>query len=648
MGLPATKPLASVYHVDHGDVIARNSSRESCRSTTVLPGAGASISRKKIRFTPVATICRTLSTLYGSESRHRTAWQSFFRAASLLAAIWAVFAVPAAARELKIQKFSAEVFVQQDSALNVTETIDVNFIGSWHGFYRSIPIEYVTPQGFNYSLFVKFDGATDAAGQPLKVESSRERHYLKWKIYVDDANDAVRTIVLHYRVANGLKYFEDHDELYWNVTGDEWEVPIENASAQILLPPGITGIRALAFTGSYGSRAQNADVVTSDNTVNVSMLRPLAFHEGLTVVVGWDKGFVKEPATSDLVNQFLASNWPLFFPVPIFLFMFWLWYTRGRDPRLGPVAVQYAPPDSMSPAEAGTLVDDEAAMRDITATIVDLAVRGYVTIEEKESQHMMGLYSNKEYVFHMNKKPADWKGLKSHELLLLAGIFANGASPDVELSALQNEFYKKLPGIKDAIFDALMERGYFQHRPDYVRSGFTAGGAVVGVMLFILGNSLSQKMGMAQAPFLIAALISAAIIIGFGWFMPARTADGAKALAGVLGFEDFLTHVEADRMDRISQTPETFEKFLPFAMALGVEKKWVGAFKNVYTQPPSWYQGSSFASGFYPLLFINSLDNMTARASSVMASAPRSSGGSGFGGGGSSGGGFGGGGGGGF
>jgi uncharacterized membrane protein len=101
-------------------------------------------------------------------------------------------------------------------------------------------------------------------------------------------------------------------------------------------------------------------------------------------------------------------------------------------------------------------------------------------------------------------------------------------------------------------------------------------------------------------------------------------------------------------MDKIEQTPATFEKFLPFAMALGVEKKWVGAFKNIYTQPPSWYQGNSFGSGFYPLMFISSLDNMTARASSVMTSAPRSSGGSGFGGGGSSGGGFGGGGGGGF
>jgi uncharacterized membrane protein YgcG len=578
----------------------------------------------------------------------RIARQFLLRGAVLLAAMMIAPATPAAARQLKIQKFSSEIFVQSDSALNVTETIEANFIGSWHGLYRSIPVEYVTPQGFNYTLFVKLESATDAAGQPLKVESSRDRHYLKWKIYVDDATDTVRTIVLHYRVSNGLKYFENHDELYWNVTGDEWDVPVENVTAQVLLPPGVTGVRALDFTGAYGSRAQNADVTTSENSVNVSMRRPLSFHEGLTIVVGWDKGFVTEPTTGDLVSQFLASNWPLFFPVPVFLFMFWLWYTRGRDPRVGPVAVQYAPPEGMTPAEAGTLVDDDAGMRDITATIVDLAVRGYLVIEEKEKDQMLGLLKNKEYVFHMKKKQAEWAGLKSHELVLLAGIFANGAEPDVELSSLQNQFYKNLPGIKESIFDALMERGYFQHRPDYVRSGFVVGGAVIGVLLFFTGNALSQKMGMAPTPFLIAAVISAAIIIGFGWFMPARTAEGAKALAGVLGFEDFLSHVEAGPMDRIAQTPETFEKFLPFAMALGVEKKWVGAFKNIYSQPPSWYQGGYSGGVFYPLMFVNSLDNMTAHASSVMASAPRSSGGSGFGGGGSSGGGFGGGGGGGF
>jgi len=328
--------------------------------------------------------------------------------------------------------------------------------------------------------------------------------------------------------------------------------------------------------------------------------------------------------------------------------MFWLWFTRGRSPRAGPIAVQYAPPEGMSPAEAGTLVDENAAMRDITATIVDLAVRGYIVIEEQDKSGMMGLVHNKDYIFHLKKGPREWPGLKAHELALLAGIFLNGGQTDVALSSLQNVFYRNLPGIKNNIFDELMERGYFQHRPDYVRNGYVGGGIAAGVVLFYMGNALSAKMGMAPAPFFVAAILSGGIIAGFGWFMAARTASGAKALAGVLGFEDFLTHVEADHMDRISQTPVTFEKFLPFAMALGVEKKWVGAFQNIYSQPPSWYQGGFYNGGFYPIVFISSLDNMTMRASSVMASAPRSSGGSGFGGGGFSGGGMGGGGGGGF
>ncbi len=559
------------------------------------------------------------------------------------------FATTASARELKIEKFSAEIFIQQDASLEVNETIDVNFIGAWHGLYRTIPVEYVTPQGFNYSLFVKLEGATDAAGQPLKVESSRQGKYLKWKIYVDDATDVDRTIHLRYKVRNGLKFFEDHDELYWNVTGDEWDVPVYDASAQILLPAGATGVRTNVFTGSFGSTAHGGEASNSGSIVEVSMDRPLSFHEGLTVAVAFDKGFVKEPGAGDLIGQFFASNWPIFLPILVFFFMFWLWSTRGRDPRVGSVAVQYEPPDGLTPAEAGTLVDEQAAMRDITATIVDLAVRGYIVIEEKEKSGIAGmLLHSKDYTFHLKKGLREWPGLKAHELALLGGIFSNGALTDVDLSSLQNVFYKTLPTIKNNIFDELMQHGYFQHRPDYVRGGFITGAIVTGVLLFFLGTAMSQKMGMAPAPFFVAAIFSAGIIAGFGWFMPARTANGAKALAGVLGFEDFLTHVESDHMNRVSQTPETFEKFLPFAMALGVEKKWVGAFQNIYSQPPSWYQGNYSSGGFYPIMFVNSLDHMTTSASSIMASAPRSSGGSGFGGGGSSGGGFGGGGGGGF
>ena len=570
------------------------------------------------------------------------------RALCIVILLAAGFAAPASARQLKIQNFKAEIIVEPDASIGVTETIQADFIGVWHGLYRTIPVEYVTPQGFNYALFVRLESAKDDAGNSLKVETSRQGNYLKWKIYVNDATDAVRTITLDYRVKNGLKFFEDHDELYWNVTGDEWDVPIESASAEILLPQGVTGIRATDYTGARGSRAQNAEITTSDTSVNVSMLRPLGFHEGLTVVVGWDKGAVAEPGAGERINQFLASNWPLFFPVLVFIGMFWFWYARGRDPRVGPIAVQYAPPDGLSPAEAGTLVDNDAAMRDITSTIVDLAVRGYVTIEEVEKSGLLHLINNKDYVFHLKKSAKEWAGLKSHELVLLAALFSNGLIPDVTLSSLENRFYTNLPQIKNSIFDELMERGYFQHRPDYVRSSFVGGGIAVGVVLMFLGNRIAQQMGMAPPAFLIAGLLSGGIIAAFGWFMSARTLSGVKALAGVLGFEDFLSHVEADRLSRVGETPQTFEKFLPFAMALGVEKKWVGAFQNIYSQPPSWYQGGYYNGSFHPLMFVASLDAMTSRANSVLASAPRSSGGSGFGGGGGSGGGFGGGGGGGF
>ena len=328
--------------------------------------------------------------------------------------------------------------------------------------------------------------------------------------------------------------------------------------------------------------------------------------------------------------------------------MFWLWRSRGRDPRVGAIAVQYEPPAGLSPGEAGTMVDNTAAMRDITATIVDLAVRGYLTIEEQNKEHLMGLYANKEYVFHLQKKPAEWGGTKPHEMLLLGGLFDNGASEEVSLSELQNKFYRNLPAIRDALLDALVERGYYAHRPDRVRQSFVAAGFVVGVLLFLIGQWAAQQYGMAPLAFIVAAILTAAIVAGFGWVMSARTADGVRALHNVLGFEDFLGHVEKDQMERLEKTPQTFEKYLPYAMALGVEKKWVSAFQGIFTQPPAWFQGPP-GSLFVPLAFVNSMDVMSMRAGQMMTSAPRSSaGGSGFGGGGGSGGGFGGGGGGGF
>lgn len=553
-------------------------------------------------------------------------------------------------RELRIESFQSETIVMPDGTIDVTETIQAHFIGGpWHGLYRTIPVEYVTPQDLNYSLFLEVRHVTDGNGRPLRFESSRERHYRKLKIYVPNADNSTQTISVEYAVSDAVKFLDDHDELYWNVTGDEWDIPIQAASARIILPEGTTNIRANVFTGAYRSRAQNADVDIAGNGVEVRTREPLRLHEGLTVAVAFDKGFVHEPTAASKIALFFRSNWPLGIPIAAFVLMFYLWWTRGRDPRLRPIAAQYEPPDQLTPGEVGTLVDNSADMRDITASIVDLAVRGYIVIEEHQKDRLLGLVHDKDYNFIVQKDRGEWAKLKPHEQTLLEGLFTTGTvGESVSMSSLENHFYTNLPGIKSNIFSSLVADGYYTRRPDSVRSTYIAAGVVVGFLLVFGGLKVAASQGMAPLTFIIAGILTGAIICGFGWFMPAHTEQGARALEGVLGFEDFLVHVESDRFNRTIKTPEMFEKFLPFAMALGVEKNWSRAFQGIMTQPPQWYRGSSYGPNFYPMMFTNDLSSMSSRAGSVMASAPRSSGGSGFGGGGSSGGGFGGGGGGGF
>ena len=557
-------------------------------------------------------------------------------------------AMPAAARQLVIRNFNEQVTVSPDGTIEVIEFIEAQFIGSpWHGLYRTIPVEYTTPQGLNLTLFFEPLSVTDDDARPLKYEQSRQGRYLKFKVYVPDADNSTRTIVLHYRVRNALGFFEDHDELYWNITGNEWDVPIGSASAKIELPAGVTGLHAIAYTGVFGSRAADAQVDTKGNTVEFQTTRPLGFHEGLTAVVGWDKGFVRPPTALANAWLMLRSNWPFFLPVGIFFGMFWLWWTRGRDPQRDAVTVQYDPPDKLTPAECGALVDDEANMRDITATLVDLAVKGYLTIEQKENSGLLGFVHHKDYVFHLKKPAAEWAGARPHEQQMLAALFNAGATADVKLSDLQNHFYTHLPAIRSAVFNALVGDGYYLHRPDTVRNGYVGAGIVVGTLFLVGSGALMKSTGIVSLTWILTGMVTGAIISGFGWFMPARTISGARTFSKVLGFEDFLGRVESDRIARMENAPELFEKYLPYAMALRVEKKWVQAFAGVAMQPPQWYQGG-YGSGFQASFLVNDLNAMSTQAGGAMASSPRSAGGSGFGGGGGSGGGGGGGGGGGF
>ena len=559
-------------------------------------------------------------------------------------------ALPARARQLTIQNFYVHIVVQPDSTIEVTESLTVNFQGAWNGIYRTIPVQYVGSMGLNYTLFIEPESVTDQDGNPLKYEVSEQGRYKRLKIYVPDAVDTTRTIVVSYKALDALRFFPDHDELYWNVTGNETDATVENASARIELPTGVTGLHAEAFTGGYGARGQEADVKVSRNEVEIHMQRPLYYHEGLTAVVGWDKGFVRPPSVISKIVLFLRSNWPFGIPALAFAFMSWFWWANGRDPRRNPITVQYEPPDKLTPGEAGTLVDNEVAMRDITATIVDLAVRGYLKIEQQETSGALGLTHHKNFIFHRTKPASEWTSLKAHEQELLSALFDGGTDDEVSLADLQNHFYVHLPAIRNRMFDGLMASRFYKRRPDRMHQSYVGLGIALAFGSFFVATPVSQWLGIAWVTVFVSGILTAVIVALFGYFMSARTVEGERELEKVLGFEDFLGRVQKDQIERIEKTPEMFEKYLPYAMALHVEKKWAYAFQDIYRQPPQWYS-APYGGGFQTLLFMNELNLMSMQTGSALASAPRSAGGvggSGFGGGGFSGGGFGGGGVGGF
>ena len=558
-------------------------------------------------------------------------------------------AAAAQERSWRIEDFHADIRVLESGAIEVTETIRPRFNGSYNGIYRTIRVEYRI-NGFRYKLRLSVDAVTDADGNPLRYESKRDRDHLNTKIWVPGAVDTVRTVRLTYGVTHGLRFFEAdegaddiveaYDELYWNVTGTEWPVPIEAASATVRLPQAVGGVRAHAFTGGYGATGRDAVVDVTGTRIDVRTDRPLGFREGLTIGIGWNAGVVRRPTAIDLAGMYLFANWPLFLPFFAFAFMYRRWNERGRDPEMGSIEPRYEPPGGLTPAEVGVIVDNRADLRDITATLIDLAVRGHLTIEER---------GENDYVFERRDVADD--DLAPHEGALLRAVFGGRATR--RLSDLKDRFYKDLPDLKSKLLATLIEHGVYTESPAMVAGKYVGLGFVVGIVIFFGGQLAQAVLPLALGAVLGAAIASALVIVIFGLFMPARTKRGTELLRQVKGFEEFLTRVESDRYRRKITGPEMFEKCLPYAMALGVAAQWARAFRDLYREPPDWYHGHALST-FNAHILVSNLNSMSAETHSVMQSAPRSaqtssfSGGGIAGGGGFSGGGFGGGGGGAF
>ncbi|HEV7676212.1 MAG TPA: DUF2207 domain-containing protein, partial [Candidatus Angelobacter sp.] len=315
--------------------------------------------------------------------------------------------LPAWARSYHISKFSSNIHVAEDGSARIEEQITFVFSGEYHGIYRDIPVDYPGPSGSNYTLFIKVGAITDDSGNKLKVEKKTSGGFLHLKIYVPGAADATRTVNIEYSVENATRFFEDHDEFYWNVTGNDWPVPILEATAIIYFPAEATGkLRAQASEGVYGSN-QRAMAQVEGPSASFATTGPLPMRGGLTADVYVEKGVLHQPNAIARFFRFIRSNPILMLPLWAFAVMFAMWWMKGRDPDPGmSVAPMYEPPEKMGPAEVGTLIDGSVDPRDITSVLVDLAVRGYVKIVE--TQHKGFLSSTKDYEFHLLKDPSQW------------------------------------------------------------------------------------------------------------------------------------------------------------------------------------------------------------------------------------------------
>lgn len=556
---------------------------------------------------------------------------------------------PAWARSYHVSQFNSTIHVQEDGSADIQEKITFVFRGQFQGVYRDIPVEYPGPKGSNYSLFVTVNQVTDENGSALKFEKSQSRGFLRLKIYVPGASDSTRTVNIDYSASDATKFFPQFAEFYWNVTGNDWLVPIQSASTTVYFPVDAAGsLRAQAYEGIYESKAPartsvDRAVITAEST------GPLPARGGLTVDVYIPEGILREPSALTKLGRFIRSNPILSLPFWAFAVMFGLWWYKGRDPHAGlSVAPMYEPPEGLRPAEAGTLIDDSVDPRDVTAVLVDLAVRGYIKIVE--APHRGLLFSTKDYEFHLLKDRNAWTDLNDYERAMLDKIYAGGGTV-TRLSDLRNHFYTVLPLIKTEIVTALKARGMYTVDPDSAHQF-----AVLGALAIALPYIAAQVLHIGDftnsvGPLVVCAILAVLIIILFGRLLTATSLKGARTRVQVLGFQEFMNRVDADRLKRMP--PDTFEKYLPYAMALGVEHRWAKAFQGIIQNPPTWYQGDW--TTFNTFYFVNSLGALSQQATSTFVSAPRSSSSSsgwssgGFSsGGGFSGGGFGGGGGGAF
>lgn len=557
----------------------------------------------------------------------------------------ALMATSAVADE-RILSFDSDIVVRQDASIMVTETIRVRAEGQQirRGIYRDFPTDYRDRYGNDYRVrFEPFAVMRDGGAEDFHYEKSGRNV----RTYFGSANRLIEpgehTYTFRYEVSRILGFFDDKDELYWNVTGVGWVLPIDRTSAAVSFEFDVPrdALQLYAYTGPDGSVGQDyRSRVDWSGVPRFETSRPLGRYEGLTISVAWPKGLVTEPGALQKTAWLLADNRNLLVVlaglVALLGYYIPMWRNYGKDPEPGVIFARYEPPNGFSPASLRYIEKMSYDDTSMTAAVVSLAVKGYLRIVEDDGEHSLLRLDPKE----------DAMPLATGERELHDALFSRG-----DIVVLDDKYHRLLGGARAAHELSL--------RRDYKNRYFKTNGLLSLPAFVIVAMSSLVALNVGTGPNLpvIATIVAMAIVVLiFVMLMRRPTGLGRRLLDEVAGFREYLDVAEKDEMNLRNppeKTPALFENYLPFALAMGVEQHWAERFAAVFAglrsadggdYHPSWYSGSW--NNFDMSSSTSSMSSGLGSAISSSVSPPGSS--SGGSGGGSSGGGGGGGGGGGW
>lgn len=548
-----------------------------------------------------------------------------------------------------IHDFMGRYHISDDVAggrLTVQESIQLTFSGSNRGILRAIPKK-------NRGIDVK-----------LRVtEVSRDGTREQFTTYGDaNGNTVIRigdpdvfitgphTYDIRYELSRGVvNKFDNYDEWYWDINGTGWSQTFERVRGEVTADPGIflEPAQTACYTGVSGQTEQSCTIEPTEQGFSFAASRALRGGETLTVAIGLRPVFEAygfRHWAQDNIFQFVGVGVGL----AVFLWAWSVWRRHGKDyAGRGTIIPEYEPPKGLTPTEVGLIADYQLHGRDITATLIDLAVRKYLVIHD-DFKKRFGIFSSHD--FSLELKNDDFSKLRMHEQRLLNAIFTKkqigeiAHIKDIQRTKMSQDIQLLR---KDLLAELTREHGLFEPTGKKWSLIFIVLGSILPIIFIFFGS---------QPGWVIGAVIAMASLFGFGAFMQRRTHAGVEAYEKAKGLELYMKTAESDRMAMMqsvdrpytepAKTYDLFEKLLPYAVALGVEKSWAKQFDGLFDKSPDWYQGNAVNS-FHATAFASNLTNGLSSMNQSF-SAQSGSSGSGSAGGGSAGGGGGGGGGGGW